>query len=206
MPIITFLQDIFSFAKGPYHRRIGRHTQRFCRRTVKHSANQVQKKMFLVTAICADEFIATLLGLENKRQIHPFQSRILKDKLGAQQIISVFPVYMSTILNLLSSQKERLLQKAHMEEQHFLYSWCFIFEYSPADIKMFNEWMVPVFQQEGIRSLSTLIGQNVLEQLFIVDDALRTSELETLQKIISEDAAAVARVLMNDIVEEAKIV
>jgi hypothetical protein len=206
VPVITFLQDIFSIAKGPYHRKIGRHTQRFCRKAVKHSTNKVQQKMFLVAAICADELIATLLGLENKRQVNPFQNRTLKNKIAKQQVVRILHVYLSAILTLMSSQKDRLLQRIGMEEQKFLYIWCSIFEYLPSDMQMFNELMVPVYQQEGIDGLSILVGQNILEQLFVVNDVLSTSEVETLQKIIVEDAAAVVRFLQTDKAEASKIV
>jgi hypothetical protein len=48
VPIITFLQDVFSIAKGPYHHKIGRHTQRFCSKAAKYSGNEMQRKYFLL--------------------------------------------------------------------------------------------------------------------------------------------------------------
>lgn len=197
MPIITFLQDVFSIAKGPYHQKIGRHTQRFCSRAAKHSENEVQKKIFFVAAICADEFVATLLRLKNKKSLDPFEGRILQNKIAKQQIVRVFRVYISALLTLMSSQKERLLEKTGMQEHELLHLWCSIFEYSSFDMQMFNEFMLPVYRQEGIDGLSILLGENALNQLFIVNDVLSPFEIEKLQKIIVEDAAALLRVLQQ---------
>lgn len=206
VPIITFLQDVFSIAKGSYHRKVGRHTQRFCSKAVKFSINELQKRIFFVAAICADEFIATLLALDNKRQVNPFQGQTLKNKIAKRQILGVLHVYMSAILILMSSQKDIVLQEIGMEEENFLDIWCTVFEYSPSDMKMFNELILPVYQQEGIDGLGILVSQYAIEQLFIVNDVLSSSEVETLQKIIVEDAVAMVRVLQTDKAEASKIV
>jgi hypothetical protein len=201
VPIITFLRDVFSMAKGPYHRKIGKHTQRFCSNAAKYSRNEVQKRIFLVAAICADEFIATLLRLENKRPDDPFKGRTLQNKIAKQQVTGALRIYMSAILTLISSRKDVLLQKTGMQEQELLHMWCSMFEYLPPDIKVFNEWMLPVYQQDGIDGLNMLVGKNVIDLFFIEKDALSLSEAEALQKIIVEDAAAVVRILQTDSVE-----
>lgn len=201
MPIITFLQDLFSVAKGPYHRKIGRYTQRFCSRAAKGTTNEIQKKIFLITAICADELIAALIGLDNKRQVEPFKGRTLKQKLAKQQVTVALRVYLSAILTLMSAQKELLLQKTGFQEQELLNTWCSIFEYSPSDIELFNEVLLHAYQQSGIDGLSELVGKNILKQLFLVNDVMSLSEIECLQKIMVEDAAAVVRVLYTDKLE-----
>ena len=195
MPIITFLQDIFSAAKGPYHRKVGRYTQRFCSRAAKGSTNEMQKKIFLIAAICADELIAGLLGLDNKRQVTPFKGRTLKQKLTKQQVTAALRIYLSAILILISSQKKLVLQKTGLQEQELLKTWCSIFEYSPFDIQLFNGVLLQSYQQGGIDGLDIRVGKNIIEQLFVGNEALSTLERSTLQKIMLEDAAAVVRVL-----------
>ena len=195
MPIITFLQDIFSIAKGPYHRRLGKYTQRFCNKAAQRSGNGIQKKIFLITAICADEFIGALMGLNSKRQIEPFKGRTLKQKLAKQQVTVALRVYLSAILILISSQKDLLLEQTDLQEQELLTAWCAIFEYSPSDMQLFNEVLLHAYQQRGIEGLSMLAGKHMIEELFIGNEALSHAEKSTLEKIMVEDAAAVVRVL-----------
>ncbi|EIW19211.1 hypothetical protein SAMN04515679_4387 [Pelosinus fermentans] len=195
MPVITFLQDVFSMAKGPYHHKIGRHTQRFCSKAAKCSTNEMQKKIFFVTAICADEFVAALLGVDNKRHIEPFKKRTLKTKIAKQQIVITVRIYMSAILTLISSQKEILLLKTGLEEQELLRMWCSIFEYGPSDMQLFNELLLPAYQHDGIDGLSMSVGKSIIDQLFVVNDTLNPSELEMLQRTMIEDITAVLRLL-----------
>ena len=195
MPIITFLQDIFSVAKGPYHRKIGRHTQRFCSKAAKRSTNEMQKRTFFMVAICADEFIAALIGVDNKRQVEPFKELTLKQKISKQEITAALRTYLSAILILISSHKEILLQQTYMQEQELLHTWCDIFEYLPSDMQTFNEVLLPAYQQGGIEDLSVLVGKNIREYLFVGNGVLGLSQREALQNIMVEDTVAVVRFL-----------
>lgn len=202
LPVITFLQDVFSAVKGPYHRKIGRHTQRFCSRAVKRSTNEMQKKVFFITAICADELIASLIGVDNKRQVAAFKGRTLKAKIAKKQITMALRVYMSGILTLISSHKELFLQQINMEEQQLLQTWCQIFDYVPSDMKLFDEVLLPTYRQGGIKSLSMSVGENILQPLFLESDGLSSSEMECLECIMVEDAAAVVHALATKKMEE----
>jgi len=200
MPIITFLQDIFSAVKGPYHRKVGRHTQRFCSRAVKRSTNQMQRKTFFIVAICADEFIASLIGVDDKRQVEPFKGRTLQQKISKKQVRAALRMYMSAILTLVSAQKGLLLQQMHLDEQQLLHTWCSIFEYLPTDMQLFND-MLPEYQQGGMEGLCKLAGHHILSQLFMDNGLLSPAEMECLQKIMAEDATAVVRTLKLEKVE-----
>jgi hypothetical protein len=195
LPIITFLQDIISSVKGPYHRKIGRHTQRFCGKAVKCSKNEMQKKMFFIITICADEFIAALIGADNKRQVEHFKWRTVKPKIVKRQMITAFHVYISALLTLISVQKKLFLKRTGMGEQELLQVWCSIFEYLPSDMQLFNEVLLPAYQQKGIEGLSVVVGKNMIDQLFIENDGLNPLELKILQNIMLEDVAAVLRPL-----------
>lgn len=197
MPIITFLQDIFSIGKGPYHRKIGRHTQRFCSKAVKRSANELQKKTFFIAAICADELVSTLVGLADKRQLAGFNGRTVQPKLARQQIVAALRVYLSAILTLTSSQKELLLQTTELQEQELLQAWCWIFEYAPADMQLFDNEFLPSYQQQGLEGLSRLAGTHLMEYLFEEKDVLSPLEMENLQSIMLDDVQAIVRVLQK---------
>ena len=201
LPIITFLQDIFSVVKGPYHRKVGRFTQKFCSRAAKEAKNEVQKKLFFVTAICADEFIAALIGVDNKRSVAYFKEWVLQEKLGKGQMVGVLRVYMSALFTLLSSHKERLLRQTDMEEQELLQTWCRVFEYGPVDVQLFNEVFLPAYGQGSIEALSMVVGKNIMERLFVGNGVLSPLQLKTLQKILIEDTVALLGVLKIEEVE-----
>jgi nucleotidyltransferase/DNA polymerase involved in DNA repair len=197
VPIITFLQDIFAATKGRYYRTVGRHTQKFCSKAVKMSVNDVQKRIFFVTAICADELVAALMRVDKKRQVGPFNGRTLKQKLPKQQIAAALRVYMSGILTLTSVHKEALLAVAGMQEEELLHTWCKVFDYSPSDMDLFDTVFLPAYRQGGIITLSTLVGKSILEQLFATDEAMSSVETELLQTIMLEDASAVIQIIQN---------
>lgn len=197
MPIITFLQDIFAATKGRYYRTVGRHTQKFCSKAVKLSVNDAQKRIFFVTAICADEVIAALMGVAQKRQLGSFNARTLKQKLPKQQITAALRVYMSGILTLTSSHKQALLAVSGMQEEELLHVWCKVFDYSPSDMDLFDTALLPAYRQGGIITLSTLVGKSILEHLFVTNEAMSPAETKFLQNIMLEDAAAVIQIVQT---------
>lgn len=195
MPIITFFRNIFATTKGPYYRRVGRHTQNFCKRAVNRTQNEIQKKIFFVPAICADELIASLIGVDNKRQVEAFKGRTLQDALSGKQIAAALRIYLSAILVLTSSQKKLILKEMGLNEQDLLQAWCSIFEYTPSDMQLFNETLLSSYRTQGLEGLARTVGEAIREQLFAAHDELSPAELETLQNIMVEDASAVLRVL-----------
>lgn len=198
MPIITFLKDIFAAAKGCYHRTVGRHTQQFCTQAAKLSRNGVQKKIFFVTAICADEFIAALIGVDAKRPVGAFRERKLKPRLSAREISAALRIYISGILTLTSLHKTELLAKAELQEQELLQAWCRVFGYLPADMEVFDTVLLPAYQQGGITALSNLVGTAVLEQLFLpAGGAMSPEENAHLEQLLLEDATAVIRLVQS---------
>ncbi|WP_378956589.1 hypothetical protein [Pelosinus sp. sgz500959] len=182
-------------AKGPYHRHIGRHTQKFCSKAVKRSNNETQKKIFFVAAICADELIASLIGVDNKRQIAPFKVRKLKNKILKPHITMALRIYMSALLTLISVEKKLLLQQTGMDEDGLLQAWCWIFEYLPSDMKLFDEVMMPSYQQGGIERLGFLVGKELSKRIFEDDHANSPEEIKILQDIMVEDAAVIMGLL-----------
>jgi hypothetical protein len=194
VPIITFIKDIFAAAKGPYHRNVGRHTQRFCAKAVKVAGNQVQKKIFFVAAICADEFMAAVTGVDNKRQL-VFPNRTIKKKLNRQQMTAALRAYMSAVLVLISSHKEGLLTQAGLQEPELLQAWCSVFEYQPADMQLFDDLLLPAYRQGGIDALAAGMAQAIFDQVMTGSEALSLAEADALQASLLDDAAAVIRVL-----------
>jgi len=195
MPVITFIKDIFSAVKGRYHRNVGRHTQHFCTKAVKIACNQIQKKLFFVAAICADEFIAALIKVDNKRQLEAFHSRNLKNKLTKQQVTIALRAYLSGMLVLISPHKEGLLAQTGFEEQELLHAWCSIFEYQPSDMHLFDKVLLPAYRHEGISGLSAAVAQAIFTQAMTDCQAMTPAEAGVLQAILLDDAAAAIRVL-----------
>lgn len=193
MPIITFLQDIFAATKGPYHRKVGRHTQTYCRRAVKNARNEMQKKLFFVSAICADELIAALLGVDDKREVAAFKERKLPKTVKAKQVTAAFRIYLSALLVLTSAHKDRILTGTGCNERELLHAWCSVFNYQNPDMQFFDEAVLPAYQGKGLAELSKITGRAILEQLFATEGELSQAERKTLENIMVEDAAAVVR-------------
>lgn len=197
MPVITFLQDIFAAAKGRYFRSVGRHTQKFCSQAAKFAGNDVQKKILLITAISADELVAALIGVDNKRPAGAFGGRTGKHRLTRQQITAALRVYLSGLLTLTSAHKKALLAQAGLEEQELLQLWCRVFDYAAADMQLFDECLLPAYRQEGSLGVSRLVGKRILDCLFQPAGEMSPAETELLHNAMLEDAAAVIRVIQK---------
>lgn len=194
MPVITFIKDIFAAAKGPYHRNIGRHTQRFCARAVRVAGNQAQKKLFFVAAICADEFMAAVTGMDSKGQLI-FPNRTVNKKINKQQMTAALRAYVSAVLVLISAHKDGLLLQAGLAEHELLQAWCTVFEYGPADMQLFDDILLTAYRQGGLSSLADSLAQAVFAQVMTGREAVSPAEAEALQASLLDDAAAVIRSL-----------
>ncbi|QDR79012.1 hypothetical protein [Sporomusa termitida] len=193
MPIITCIKDIFAAAKGPYHRNVGRHTQRFCARAAKIAGNEVQRRIFLVAAICADEYMAAVAGVDNQRQV-AFPRRQRKKKISKQQMTAALRAYVSAVLVMISTHKEGLLTQAGLTEAELLQAWCEVFEYQPEDMRLFDEVLLPAYRQGGTAGLAAGLAQAVFDQVMAGGEAVGAGESEALQAVLLDDAAAVIRV------------
>lgn len=187
-----------SYTKGKRFRLVGRHTQDFLSRAAKRSAaNELQKKVFFIAAVCADEITAAMLKLEIKPEMRAFKNRQVRQRVPAAAITTAMRVYISALLVAISSQKASLLDKMHMEEAAFLEIWCWAYGYQPADMVTFNEMLLPSYQQKGIESLAACAGGQIAQILFEGSDALSKAEIKTITKTLTNDAAAILSVNMQ---------
>jgi hypothetical protein len=189
IPVITFLNDMLSFVKGPYHRHVGRHTQRFCQRAVQRTTDECQKRVLMVSAIAADELVAAILGVSDRNPSGPFQPRVYK-KITKMQVTKALRMYTSALLVLLGKHKELLLQKTKFTEQELLQVWCWVFDYSPSDMQLFDQIFLPAYAQKGIDGLAEIVGRNIIDT-FYSSASLNALEIEALRDILIDDVTAI---------------
>lgn len=189
MPVITFMQDLLGVAKGPFYHKVGRHTIRFCRQAVKVSANESQKKLWLTAGIAAEELVAGLLRFDNKRNMEQFKKRIVRKKINKQQVLRVLRAYLSAIVVSISTYKYDIIQGTSMTEENFLRAWCSIFEYKLEDMQVFDEILLPAWQQSGFEGLVRSIGNIITDNLFVDNDELSTEELKELMVVLRGDVS-----------------
>jgi hypothetical protein len=89
--------------------------------------------------------------------------------------------------------KEILLAKAEMSEKDFMAGWRSAFEYSPADMQMFDEKLAAVFRNKGMDGLVEVLGRQMVNTLFQEKHPLNEMESASLQDMILDDIAAIKR-------------
>jgi len=166
MPVLTFLQDAFDYTKGPYYRFIGRHTRKFCSRAAGQAKTDLQKRIWFVTAISADETLATMTGLEKRRAIGALADWKVQPKARIKHYTKALRLYLSALLVLYSALKGELLQKMGLTEPEFMRQWQWIFYYQKDDKEIFDRLLVPAFEQDGVDGLVLRTGELLKELLF----------------------------------------
>jgi hypothetical protein len=71
--------------------------------------------------------------------------------------------------------------------------WRSAFEYSPADIQMFDEELVPASRTKGIDGLLAVLGRQMVNTLFQEKYPLSKMEAASLRDLILDDMAAIKR-------------
>ena len=149
MPVITFANYLYSFTQGPYYRFLGRHTRRFCGRAVEKAGGEPAKKLLMVAAAGADDFLAPLLGVDRRdKKVAPAKSP------KAIEVTAAMKVYLSALLVTLGEYKAQIMEKTGLEERLLLQKWCLVFEYQPEDMRRFDQELVPAYQHGGIDGLA----------------------------------------------------
>lgn len=189
--MITFLQRILALVKASHYRRIRRHTQRFCQRAARRSANEYQKRLLLVSAIAAEELIAALLGFAVKNPLSLFGKRDCQ-QITKAQAARALRLYASTLLILLGSHKEQIFHTTRFTEQELLQVWCWVFEYCPEDMQLFDQVLLPAYGQYGLSGLVAATGQEMTAALFPAAP-LDTAETAALEDILIDDLTAIIR-------------
>ena len=191
MPVITFLKDMVAFVKGRRHRLVERNTVRFCERAAKKAANDAQKKVWLIAAICADEVTAALLSADARRDLSAFRGRVVRKDLKKPHVLAVMRTYLSALLVLSGGGKAQILDAMAMGEGEFIDAWRDVFEYGPDDMALFNR-MTGALTAGGGPAVLGVIGEAVLAALFGGGEP-SAGELGCLEKCLNDDLAALMR-------------
>lgn len=193
MPVLTFLHDALAFAKGPYYRHVGRYTKTFCSRAARRAKNPLQRRVWFATAISADEVIASLARLEDRRQAGSLAGWQVQPKADRRRYLKAIHVYLSALLLLYGTCKEELLAKMGMTEGEFMTAWQDVFQYDAADHVVFDKVLTPAFRERGIDGLVTATGELIREALFRPDSPFGKPEKAALQDLMVDDLAALKR-------------
>lgn len=207
MPVITFLRDAIDFAKGPYHRHIGRHTKTFCARAARNSKTDFQKRIWLATAISADEAMASIARLENRRPAGPLARWQVAPKAKPRHYLKALRIYLSALLVLYGTCKAELLEKMGLQETEFMDQWKSIYQYGQADESLFDEKLVPAFTAKGLEGLVSATGKLIHEALFQPESGpgaeqdfqMDKDESAALQNLLVDDMAALKRNLERQV-------
>lgn len=189
IPIVTFLHDLVSSVKGPYHRLVGRYTQRFLSRAAGKSKNEMQKKALFIAAAGVDDVFSKILGVQ--RGAKGFSKSPAEKKLTKKAINAAFRVYLSTLLVLLGNDKERLLDRIDLDEAAWVQLWCAVFEYDAGDMACFNQVLLIAYQQGGIEGLLKTACASIAETLSPFSGALAPQVEAAVRDGLTKDMAAI---------------
>jgi hypothetical protein len=193
MPVLTFLHDALAYARGPHYRHVGRYTKTFCTRAASQAKTPVQRRVWFSTAISADEVIASLAHLEDRRPTGSLAGWQVQPKADRRRYLKALHVYLSALLLLYGTCKEDLLAKLGMTEGEFMKAWQGIFQYDAADQAIFDKVLTPAFREKGIDGLVTATGERIREVLFQPDSSFGKQEQSALQDLMVDDLAALKR-------------
>jgi hypothetical protein len=191
--VITAIQDFLSGTKRTYYRKVGKQTIKFYKLASRISVNEHQRRLLMIAAVSADEVFAALLGLDNKRNAEAFKGRHSYRKLQRTELLAAVRCYLSALLIMCSTFKELLLAKVEITENDFMAGWRSAFEYSPADMQIFDEILATTFRSKGINGLVEVLGRQMVNALYQEKQSLSEMETTSLRAMILDDMAAIKR-------------
>ena len=185
------MNDIFSFAKGPYYRLVGRYTQRYLSRAAGMSGNDLQKKVLFIAVAGVDEYFSKRFNVR-RNSAKSFAKAPIEKHLKKQQINTAFRIYLSTLLILLGTQKEHILEGTGLSETAWIHLWRKVFDYHAEDLACFNQELMPNYQEKDPAALSEssfrLISQTLSsagsDQFFLKETDLRDTLMQDLAAIL----------------------
>lgn len=193
MPVLTFLRDTLTSVKVRHDRHVGRHTRTFCKRAERCAKTPVQRRIWLSSAISADEVIASMAGLDKRRPLGALAGWQVRPKAGRESYPKALRGYLSALLLLYGTCKEDLLSKLGLTEGEFMQAWQTVFQYDAADKAIFDEALTPAFREKGIDGLVTATGELIRDTLFQPDSPFGKQEQSALQDLMVDDLAALKR-------------
>lgn len=190
MPVITLLQDVFMAFKGPYERYVGKHTVNFCKRVGRQKLHEGLRQTLIISAVSADEVVAALLKVDNRRDITAFSEISPRQKPKPSFVKLALKAYMSALLVVFGAHKQQLLAVANKNEQEFIKLWIHIFGYDNEDMALFND-LLQSYQKNGLKGISEVLAAVmdgcIWEQTFVVQEG----HLQFFAENIAKDVAAI---------------
>lgn len=193
MSIITVIKNALSGKNRNYYRKVGKQTINFYKQASKISVNEHQRRILMSAAVSVDEVVAALLGLDHKRNAETFKDRHACKRLHREDILAVMRSYLSALLIMCTIFKAILLAKVEMAEKDFIAGWRSAFEYSPADVEIFDAELAPAFRSKGMDGLVEVLGRQMVNTLFQEKQPLSEMESASLRDMILDDIAAIKR-------------
>jgi len=188
-----------SGTRRTYYRKVGKHTIQFYKLASKVSVNEHQRRLLMIATASVDEVFAALLGLDNKRNAEAFKGRHSCRKLHRKELLTTVRYYLSALLIMCSTFKGILLAKVEMSENDFMAGWRSAFEYSPADMQIFDEILATTFRSKGINGLVKVLGRQMVNTLYQEKQPLSEMETASLREMILDDMAAIKRYVEKQI-------
>lgn len=191
IPVVTFLHDLVSSVKGPYHRLVGRYTQRYLSRAAGKSKNEMQKKTLFIAAAGVDDVFSEVLGVQ--RGAKGFSKSAAEKKVTRKAVNTAFRVYLSTLLILLGNDKDRLLNRIGLDEAAWVQLWCAVFEYDAGDMACFNQVLLTAYQQGGIEELLKAACASIAEALSPFNGEAAPPVEAAVRAGLTKDVAAILK-------------
>jgi len=189
MPVITFLQDVFMAFKGPYERHVGKHTVNFCKRIGRHKLSEGLRQTFTISAVSADEVVAALMKVDNRRDAAAFSGIPVVKKPTPQNVKFALKAYISALLVIFGTNKQQLLAIVDQNEQEFIDMWTDMYGYGQDDMKLFNE-LLQSYQKNGIQGISCILC-SVMEGIWEHKIDLQDQHIEFFAQNLTEDVNAI---------------
>jgi len=195
MPPITMIEKLLATFNNPYKRHVGKHTRKFNLRAIQKAKNESQKRLWLSASIAAEELVAALLQLDSKINLEPFNKRLLKEAIDKKQVLAVLRAYLSAVVVLISTYKDTVLTSTALTEQNFLQAWCWVFEYQPEDMKIFDEILLTAYSQFGTIGLMKETGKIMADNFYQETSELTSEEITVLEGILLNDVSGILQYL-----------
>ena len=192
IPVLTIIHDLVGRMKGPYHRLVGRHTERYLSRAAKQAKQDVRRRILFIAAAGMDDYFSGLFHVKDAAKT--FAKAAIEKKLKKGHITRLLHLYLTTLLVLSGSCRDRLLAAIGLDEAAWLKLWCDVFEYDGEDMEHFNR-LLASFRESGTDSLVAAAAKSLAGELSGAGCGGLQVDADTLRSALSQDMSAILRTL-----------
>ena len=192
IPVLTIIHDLVGRMKGPYHRLVGRHTERYLSRAAKQAKQDTRKRILFIAAAGMDDYFSGFFQVRNATKT--FAKAAIEEKLKKRHVTRMLRIYLTTLLVLSGSCRDRLLAATGLDEAAWLKLWCDVFEYEGEDMEHFNR-LLASFQQAGTDGLMVAAAKLLAGELSGAGCGGLQVDADNLRSALSQDISAILRTL-----------